>query len=191
MCSAAWGNDVASLSATASSRRWSRCLDRFWGLSVIGMKAHCLDWQWHHNTCWMLNMCEAEGVVLTARPGQGPLVTFAQDFSPAEQQTKVCYIRACFDGFLLTMRSMEYLSKTKTFDKLEVLSRADVVISPGGTRGSMFIKRYRGDKKQQWPAKQFSPALGGKLCALALRLVYEELNPVPWGVGIGRAAVPY
>jgi hypothetical protein len=64
-----------------------------------------------------------------------------------------------------------------------------VVGSNDGTTGVMFIKRYKGDKKQQWPAKQFSPAVGGKLCALALRLVYERLNPVPWNVD--PSTVPY
>ena len=72
---------------------------------------------------------------------------------------------------------------------LEALSRADVVVGSNGTTGVMFIKRYKGDKKQQWPAKQFSPAVGGKLCALALRLVYERLNPVPWNVD--PSTVPY
>jgi hypothetical protein len=120
-------------------------------------------------------MCENEGVVLTARPDQGPLVTFAHDYSLEDKLRKLCYLGACFDGFLLAMRSMEYLSKSKKFDRMEALSRADVVIGSDGTAGVMFIKRHKGDKRQQWPAKQFSPALGGKLCALALRLVYERL----------------
>ena len=137
----------------------------------------------------LLDMCENEGVVLTARPDQGPLVTFAHDYSLEDKLRKLCYLGACFDGLLLTMRSMEYLSKSKKFDRMEALSRADVVIGSNGTTGVMFIKRHKGDKKQQWPAKQFSPAFRGKLCALALRLVYERLNPVPWN--IDPSTVPY
>jgi hypothetical protein len=69
------------------------------------------------------------------------------------------------------------------------LSRADVRISEDGTRGVMFIKRYKGDKTHEWPAKEFSQAVGGSLCALAVRLAYERLNPVP--VGADPASIPH
>jgi hypothetical protein len=62
----------------------------------------------------LLAVFAKEGVTLTARKGQGPLVTFAQDFAPHEKHGKLCLLGACLDGFLLTMRSMEFLSATKT-----------------------------------------------------------------------------
>jgi hypothetical protein len=138
----------------------------------------------------LLAMCEAEGVVLRARRGRGPEVPFSRnDFTLHEKHGKLCLIGACLDGFLLTMRSMEYLSATVTFDPLTALSRADVKTSEDGTRGVMFVKRYKGDKTHEWPAKEFSHAVGGALCALAVRLAYEKLNPVPEGAD--PAAVPY
>jgi hypothetical protein len=53
----------------------------------------------------------------------------------------------------------------------------------------MFVKRYKGDKTHEWPAKEFSHAVGGTLCALAVRLAYEKLNPVLEGAD--PASVPY
>jgi hypothetical protein len=137
----------------------------------------------------LLAMCAKEGVALTARRGQGPLVTFAQDFAPHEKHDKLCLLGACSDGFLLAMRRMEFLSTTTKFDPLTALSRADVMISADGSRGVMHVKRYKGDKRHNWPAKVFSPAIGGVLCALAIRLEYGRLNPVP--AGSDPAAIPY
>jgi hypothetical protein len=75
----------------------------------------------------LLAICEAEGVVLRARRGRGPEVSFSRnDLTQHEKHGKLCLIGACLDGFLLTMRSMEYLSATTTFDPLTALSRADV-----------------------------------------------------------------
>jgi hypothetical protein len=47
----------------------------------------------------------------------------------------------------------------------------------------------KGDRDHQWPVKQLAPACGGKLCCLAVRLAYEEINPVP--AGVPPACVPY
>jgi hypothetical protein len=66
---------------------------------------------------------------------------------------------------------MEYLSQ-----KTDVVYRAD------GTRGQMFIKRYKGDSKTTWPNKQLAFAIGGKLCTMTFRLMYEQLNPLQQGV---------
>jgi hypothetical protein len=53
---------------------------------------------------------------------------------------------------------------------LNELSRADVVYRTDGTRGEMFIKRYKIDSKVSWPNKQLAFAIGGKLYTMAFRL---------------------
>ena len=53
----------------------------------------------------------------------------------------------------------------------------------------MHTKRYKGDKRHVWPAKILAPAVGGRLCCMAVRRLYEHLNPVP--VGTDPSRVPY
>jgi hypothetical protein len=42
----------------------------------------------------------------------------------------------------------------------------------------MSIKRYKCDTKHKWPNKQLAFAIGGKLCTMTFRLMYEQLNPL-------------
>ena len=138
----------------------------------------------------LLNIAEYEGIILTPQHGRGPRVSFARDyFTDTQKQMKLAYFGACLDGWVLTMRSMEYLSKGDTFNPLAELSRADVRYNDDYTGGAMFIKRYKGDKNHKWPVKQLAPAKGGRLCCLAVRLAYENINPVPLGTPL--ASVPY
>jgi hypothetical protein len=133
----------------------------------------------------LLTIAHNEGIIIEARPGRGPLVYFATPLtlSRFEQHRRLCLFGALVDGFCLTMRSMEYLSqKTRSFNSLAALSRADVVYSPDRTCGQMFVKRYKGDSKVSWPNKQLAFAIGGKLCTMTFRLMYEKLNPLQPGV---------
>ena len=137
----------------------------------------------------LLAIADNIGIVLTARQRQGPLVTFKQDFPTRDKQAKLAYFGACLDGFLLTMRCMEFTSKSATkFDCMTELSRADVLYNKSGG-GHLHTKRYKGDKRHVWPAKILAPAVGGRLCCMAVRRLYEHLNPVP--VGTDPSRVPY
>jgi hypothetical protein len=55
----------------------------------------------------LLQIAEFLGIVLEVRAGRGPH-TYPRD----EQQTKLALFGACLDGFLLTMRCMEFTSKS-------------------------------------------------------------------------------
>jgi hypothetical protein len=116
-------------------------------------------------------------------------VSFSRDFPTDVKQSKLAYFGACLDGWVLTMRSMEYLSKGDSFNPVAELSRADVRYNADASAGAMFIKRYKGDRGHQWPVKRLAHARGGKLCCLAVRLAYEEINPVR--AGVLPASVPY
>ena len=137
----------------------------------------------------LLNIADYEGIILTPRPGRGPVVSFSRDFPDNVKQSKLAYFGACLDGWVLTMRSMEYLSKGDSFNPLAELSRADVQYNANFDEAVMFIKRYKGDRNHQWPVKRLAPARSGKLCCLAVRLAYEDINPVP--PGVQPASVPY
>jgi hypothetical protein len=131
----------------------------------------------------LLKIAEREDIIIVARPGRGPAVSFASPLSRSERHRRLCFFGALVDGFCLTMRSMEYLSqKTRVFNSLAALSRADVVYHPNGSRGQIFIKRYKGDSKVSWPNKQLAFTIGGKLCTMTFSLMYEKLNPLQPGV---------
>jgi len=129
----------------------------------------------------LLRIAATEGIVITAQCNRMPHVKFSCNFSRDEQRVKLAYVGACFDGFVLTMRASEFVSRTTTFDPLTELSRADVgydnVRAP--TKGWLHTKRYKGDRVHDWPNKTLAPALGGQLCSMAIRLLYERLFPVP------------
>ena len=129
----------------------------------------------------LLRIAAAEGIVITAQHGRMPQVRFDRKFSRSEQRVKLAYVGACFDGFVLTMRASEFVSKTTTFDPLTELSRADVGYDNAAapTRGWLHTKRYKGDRVHAWPNKTLAPAIGGQLCSMAIRLFYERLFPVP------------
>jgi hypothetical protein len=141
----------------------------------------------------LLEIADYMGIRLQARRGRGPLVTFKHDYTHEEKVTKLVYFGACLDGFLLTLRSSEFVSRATQPDKFRweaELSRADVVYAAAPEeRGMMHTKRYKGDKKKLWPAKELLPAKNGLLCVLAVRRLYEQLHPVPDGVD--PAKVPY
>jgi hypothetical protein len=95
---------------------------------------------------------------------------------------KLAYFGACLDGWVLTMRSMEYLFKGGAYNPLAELSHADVRYNADRTAGAMFIKRYKGDKNHECGRSSNYPRQKGeRLCCLAVRLAYDELNPVPVG----------
>jgi integrase len=129
----------------------------------------------------LLDIAHCEGIVITPRPGQRPHIRFAESYSRAQQRYKLAMFGACCDGFLLTMRASEFTSKSLTFDSLSELSRADVGYddATNPTRGWLFTKRYKGDRAHVWPNKVLAPAIGGRLCSMSVRLLYEELFPVP------------
>ena len=127
----------------------------------------------------LLGIADKEGIVIEAVEGCGPKVYFAYPLSISERHKRLCLFGALVDGFCLTMRSMEYLSKAAgKFNCLAALSRADVTYSADGKTGQMFVKRYKGDAKHKWPNKQLAFAIGGKLCTMTFRLLYEALNPL-------------
>jgi hypothetical protein len=132
----------------------------------------------------LLKIAEREDIIIVAHPGRGPEVYFATPLSRPEQHRRLCHFGALVDGFCLTMRSMEYLSqRARVFNSLAALSRANVVYTSDRTRGQMFIKRYKGDSKVvSWPNKQPAFAIGGKLCTMTSRLMYEKINPLQPGV---------
>ena len=69
----------------------------------------------------LLNIAAYEGIILTPRPGRGPAVSFSRDFPDDVKQSKLAYFGACLGGWVLTMRSMEYLSKGDSFNPMAEL----------------------------------------------------------------------
>jgi hypothetical protein len=135
----------------------------------------------------LVEIARREDIIIVARPGMGPAVSFASPLSHVERHRRLCFFGALVDGFCLTMRSMEYLAqKTREFNSLAELSRADVVYRADGTRGEMFIKSYKSDSKVSWPNKQLAFAIGGKLYTMAFRLMYEHSSTPS-----NRASVPW
>jgi hypothetical protein len=127
----------------------------------------------------LLGIADREGIVIEAVAGRGPIVYFASPLSVSERHRRLCLFGALIDGFCLTMRSMEYLSKVSSKSNcLAALSRADVINSADSKTGQMIIKRYKGDAKHKWPNKQLAFAIGGKLCTMAFRRLYQALNPL-------------
>jgi hypothetical protein len=109
---------------------------------------------WRHPAAYT---AKYEGIILTPQHGRGPRVSSSREFSDTDKQMKLAYFGACLDGWVLTMRSTEYLSKGDAYNPLAELSRADVRYNADRTAGVMFIRRYKGDKNHKWPVKQLAP----------------------------------